>query len=278
MIILVLVALGLILGSFVNALVWRIHEQSKSKKVNKASSINLSITRGRSMCPHCKHALGVKDLVPIFSWILLRGKCRYCKKPISVQYPLVEASTALLFVASYIWWPDSLTGAANVLIFLLWLVLVVGFMALIIYDLKWYLLPNRIIYPLTVIALLQAALSVYVSNTPVATIIDMVLAVLIGGGIFYVLFQASKGKWIGGGDVRLGWLLGLVVATPAGSVLFIFIASLIGTLFSLPLLLSSKLKRTSVIPFGPFLIVGAIIVQLFGQSVINWYQHTFLNF
>jgi prepilin signal peptidase PulO-like enzyme (type II secretory pathway) len=100
--------------------------------------------------------------------------------------------------------------------------------------------------------------------------------VIIGGGIFYLLFQISAGRWIGGGDVKLGWLLGLITGTAARSVLFIFIAALFGSFISLPLLLSGRLKRTSTIPFGPFLILGAIVVQFFGADILNWYQHLFI--
>jgi leader peptidase (prepilin peptidase)/N-methyltransferase len=273
MIYVVLVVLGLCLGSFVNALVWRVHEQAKHK--GKAKK-DLSILNGRSMCPHCKHELAAKDLVPVLSWLQLRGKCRYCSKPVSVQYPLVELAAAAVFVASYIWWPMTLHGA-QVVVFILWLLLLVGLMALLVYDLRWFLLPSRIIYPLTVVAAAMAVVSVAIANRPAVALLDVILAVAIGGGIFYLLFQLSGGKWIGGGDVRLGWLLGLVVGTPAKAVLFIFIASVLGSLISLPLLLTNRLKRTSVIPFGPFLIIGAVITVLFGSSLLHWYQVSFLH-
>lgn len=228
------------------------------------------------MCPHCKHELAGKDLMPIVSWLSLNGKCRYCKRAISAQYPLVEAATATLYVASYVWWPVTLEGAQTA-IFVLWLVLLVGFMALVVYDLRWLLLPNRIVYPLSLIAGVQAVIAIVAANRPAIALLNTVLAVLVGGGIFYVLFQVSSGKWIGGGDVRLGWLLGLIVATPARSLLCIFIAALGGSLISVPLLLSGRLKRTSTIPFGPFLIGGAAVVVLFGASLLQWYQQTFIG-
>lgn len=277
MIILVLAIFGLCLGSFVNAWVWRLHEQEKPKKHTAKQLKQLSISRGRSMCPECKHELRALDLIPVLSWLLLGGKCRYCHKQISAQYPIVELSTAFLFVGSYIWWPASFSSS-QIAIFLLWLVLIVGFMALIVYDLRWYLLPNRIIYPLTGIATVQAFVRIFSSQEPLSALISTLLSVAIGGGVFYLLYQFSAGKWIGGGDVRLGWLLGLVVGSAAGSVLVIFVASLLGTLVSLPLLLTGRFKRTSVIPFGPFLIIGAFIVVLFGSNIIDWYQRTFLNF
>lgn len=336
MLIVILVILGLCLGSFVNALVWRVHEQAnepkrkhprrtdskksrylkltgKSRGKNQDSSAavgmtegkrglstsygmtgarlgqvpDLSITKGRSMCPQCKHELTAKDLIPVLSWLSLKGKCRYCHKPIGIQYPLVELSTAGLFVASFLFWPTAmirqngscppvslLHGACwqDNLAFGLWLVILTGLIALFVYDLRWYLLPNRIMYPLTVLAASFAALEIALADNPLHAAINTALAVLVGGGIFYVLFQASGGKWIGGGDVKLGWLLGLILATPAKSLLMIFIAALLGSLVSIPLLLDKKLKRTSHIPFGPFLIVAAVIVMLFGANILDWYK------
>ena len=309
MITIVLVVLGLILGSFVNALVWRLHEQSKqasnartkvknpqaSKLKRHAELVStprgmvnrflklvedddkLSILHGRSMCPHCEHVLTAEDLIPVFSWLSLGGKCRYCHRPISWQYPLVELATAGLFVASYAWWPQAVQGV-QVALFVIWLLVLVGFMALVVYDLRWFLLPNRIIYPLSCLAGLYAIIAIASASSNVfIALLDVILAVAIGGGIFYLLFQLSAGKWIGGGDVRLGWLLGLLAGTPARAVLFIFLASIIGTIVSLPLMSSHRLKRTSIIPFGPFLIAGAIITQLFGTAIIHWYTHGLLH-
>jgi leader peptidase (prepilin peptidase)/N-methyltransferase len=279
MIIAVLVVFGLCLGSFINALVWRLHEQAKEAgkhKPDKKYLSSLSIGRGRSMCPVCKHELGAKDLVPLLSWLSLRGRCRYCRKPIA-DSPLVEAFTAAGFVASYIWWPVPLQGW-QIAVFVLWLALLVGLVALLVYDLRWLLLPNRIIYPLGLIAAAQAVIIISIADKPLTVLLNTALGVAVGGGIFYVLFQVSEGKWIGGGDVKLGWLLGLVAATPARSLLFIFIAALSGSLVSLPLLANGRLKRTSTIPFGPFLIIGAIIVQLFGVNILHWYQTTFITF
>ena len=101
---------------------------------------------------------------------------------------------------------------------------------------------------------------------------------MVGGGLFYVLFQVSKGKWIGGGDVKLGWVLGLFLATPGRSFLMIFLAATLGSLVSLPLLAGKRLHKNSVLPFGPFLIIAAIIVQLFGHSILHWYQRSFFPY
>jgi len=278
MIIAALFLFGLCLGSFANALVWRVHEQAKEiekKKPNQKRMQALSVLKGRSMCTSCNHELKAKDLVPVLSWLSTGGKCRYCRKKISAQYPSVEMATALAFVASYIWWPVELEGA-QVAVFGLWLLIITGLMAMLIYDIRWYLLPNRILYPLTGLASLLAVIQVATAAEPTRAVIDTALAVIIGGGLFYVLFQISKGKWIGGGDVKLGWLLGLILATPGQASLMIFIAALLGTIVSLPLMLNQKIKRDSIIPFGPFLIIGAFISMLFGEAIIDWYLHSLL--
>jgi leader peptidase (prepilin peptidase) / N-methyltransferase len=286
----ILVVLGLALGSFVNALVWRLHEQergasrgskvkAKKPKANAKSAqpYSLSIMHGRSMCPKCRHELAAKDLIPIFSWLTLGGKCRYCKKPISVQYPLVEAVAALLFLFSYVFWPNPVTGS-EVAMFVLWLAMLVGLISLVIYDLLWMVLPDKIIFSLMGVALAQAVIRVFVADKPLIMLLGIILGALVGGGIFYFIFQISKGKWMGGGDVKLGFLLGIVVASPAASFLLLFLAALSGTIVSLPLLLSHRLTKSSRIPFGPFLIFAAVVVVLSGHSILFWYQKTFLPY
>ena len=276
MVIAVLIVFGLCLGSFVNALVWRLHEQSKpSGKHTKFKPNELSISQGRSMCPNCKHILAWNDLVPVLSWLSLGGKCRYCHKPISRQYPLVEASAAASFVFSYWFWPSTLEGAEYV-VFGLWLVILTGLIAELVYDLKWMILPDRVTFPLYYLAFAMTSIRVIDSGEPVKAIINAILAVLIGGGLFYLIFQVSQGKWIGGGDVKLGFLIGLVLAQPNLAFLYIFIAAVLGSAVSLLLLVSRRLKPSSVIPFGPFLIVGAYITVLFGQDIWQWYRDLLL--
>jgi prepilin signal peptidase PulO-like enzyme (type II secretory pathway) len=265
MIIAILAVAGLCFGSFVNALVWRMHEGK------------LSVTRGRSICPHCRRELAAKDLVPVLSWLLLKRRCRYCGKPISAQYPLVELATAGLFVASYLWWPEAFNPAQTA-IFVLWLALLTGLMALLVYDLRWLLLPDRLVYPVGGLAGAQTAIIVWTADKPLTALLNAFLAVVVGGGLFLLLFQMSKGKWIGGGDVKLGAVIGLAAATPAASFLAIFLASLTGSLVSVPLLAAGRLRRRSMIPFGPFLIIGLIIVRLFGADMLDWYRQTFINY
>jgi prepilin signal peptidase PulO-like enzyme (type II secretory pathway) len=138
------------------------------------------------------------------------------------------------------------------------------------------LLPNKLVFPLIGLALVMQLISIAHNWRGWGLLVSLALAVVIGGGVFYAIFQVSDGKWIGGGDVKLGFLLGLLVGTPAKSLLVIFLAAVLGTVVSLPMLLSKKLQRTSTIPFGPFLIVAGIVAVLFGDSIINWYTNTFL--
>lgn len=276
MVIAILAVLGLAWGSFINALVWRLHEQaSSSKRAKKASTKDLSILNGRSMCPSCRHTLAASDLIPLVSWLVLKGKCRYCKKPISIQYPLVEAGTALIFVGSYLLWPLTLAGTASLAVFGLWLAIVIPLVALAIYDLKWQLLPNRLVLPLGLLALAQAIVTIASAGDPLKSLIYHLIAAAIDGGLFYLIFIVSSGNWIGGGDVKLGSALGLIAATPGKAVLLLFLAALAGMLVSLPLMASKKLGRKSAIPFGPFLILATALVVLFGQDIVNWYTSLF---
>lgn len=267
MIILILVLLGLCFGSFINALVYRLHKQenSQSLKVKK----EYSISNGRSKCFNCNHTLEVIDLIPVLSWIVLKGRCRYCRIKIP-DNPLSEVLTPFLMVISYIYWPVSLNGL-GILLFAIWLVLIIGFVALILYDFKWYLLPDKIVYPLIFVASIFQITKIFIYGINLNVLIELTLSVLVAAGLFWLLFQISKGKWIGGGDVKLGIVIGLVLSSPILSFLYIFIASLLGTFASVALIIAGKYKRKAHIPFGPFLIISAVITMLFGQKIIDLY-------
>jgi prepilin signal peptidase PulO-like enzyme (type II secretory pathway) len=274
-----LILLGLCFGSFVNALVWRLHQQELANKKTKSSILHspFSILSGRSMCPNCSHQLATKDLVPVLSWILLQRKCRYCKKPISWQYPSVELAALIVFVVSYLFWPGGLHTHGSLILFVTWLATSVGLLALLVYDFKWMLLPSKIIYPTLAVA--TAGRLVYLlSYEPNHWhgLFMWVLSVVVASGLFWLIFISSKGAWIGYGDVRLGLITGTVLADPLKSFLMIFVASLLGLVFMLPALASRKKRLASRLPFGPFLIIATMIVLLFGQSVIDWYRRLFI--
>ncbi|HWT56171.1 MAG TPA: prepilin peptidase [Candidatus Microsaccharimonas sp.] len=279
MIIAILALLGLVFGSFVNAFVWRLREQEllfeKKKKPTKKQLLKFSILQGRSMCPHCEHELAAKDLVPVLSWLSLKGKCRYCAKPISWQYPAVELATAALFVVSYLFWPTAITGF-EWQHFVVWLGFLVMFMALAVYDLRWFLLPDRIVYPLISVAALETVI-LAIHGHQASLLLWPALGALVIAGTFWVLFQVSAGNWIGGGDVKLGVVLGLWASGARMALLVIFFASLIGTVFSLPMLVKSKSAMKLRVPFGPFLLAATIVVVLFGMHLINWYTQRLLG-
>lgn len=266
MIIAILVILGLCFGSFVNAYVWRTYKSKKSGKLN-----NLSVWRGRSICPSCHHVLAGKDLIPVFSWLALGGRCRYCKKPISLQYPVVELIAAVLFVLSYIYWPHTF-NREGITLFVIWLLFVLGFVILAVYDLRWRLLPNRIVAPLIALAILQILVKLIFFGGGFSLLVGSFWGLLFSAGLFYGLFIVSKGTWIGGGDVKLAVVLGLLLGGPAEAILMVFLASLIGCVVSVVLILGKRLKLNSRIAFGPLLLAATIICYLFGIHIIDWYK------
>lgn len=271
MVIVILCILGLAFGSFVNALVWRLHQQSLPKKKRAADDSELSISKGRSMCPHCKHALAWYDLVPVLSWLSLGGRCRYCRRPISGQYPLVELLTAGLFVGSYVFWPQDLNSYTLVGVFSLWLAALVCLMALIVYDIRWMLLPNKIVFPLIGMGVLMTLIRALGSSNIVGALLAAIGGLAVAGGIFYVVFQISNGTWIGGGDVKLGFAIGLFLGSPVLAFLMLFLASVLGLVVALPGVVSGRRALAAQLPFGPFLITSTIVVMLFGQHLIDWY-------
>ena len=253
-----LLGLGLVWGSFINALVWRLHE--KRDWVTE-----------RSECPHCHHQLASKDLIPVVSYLMLKGKCRYCKKPI-LDTPVSELLTPTLFLLSYIFWPSELTGA-GLFLFIAWLVFIIGFVALAIYDLRWYILPNKMVFPIIGLAAVQVLIMPLAYHYSWHTVLDAALGALTLSGLFYIIFQISGGTWIGGGDVKLAMALGLLAGDPLRSMLLLFFASFIGSVAAIPIIAKNGLKSKIKLPFGPLLIVGLILVQLFGSSVISWYSN-----
>lgn len=261
MIMFLLIVAGLAFGSFINALVWRLHEKRDWVK-------------DRSECPHCHHKLAAIDLVPVFSWLLLRGRCRYCGKPIP-DSPLVELALPALFVLSYVFWPEPLQGE-GLYIFVFWLIFLVGFLALAVYDLKWLLLPDVIVFPLVVLAIIQILGRLLLFDNSWQTIAGSVLGAGVISGLFYLIFVFSKGKWIGFGDVKLAIVLGLLAGGVLPALLVLFVASVIGSLLAIPLVIAGKANRKSHLPFGPMLIAGLVVVVLFGQAIIDWYSNAVL--
>ena len=262
----ILAVLGLAAGSFISAVVWRLRQQERKKH-------DFSILKGRSQCPHCHHTLAWYDLIPLFSWLFLRGRCRYCRQPISWQYPLLELAAASAFVISYAYWPGGVYGAADWVLLVTWLSTSVGLLALLLYDLKWMLLPNKIIYPTLIIAVGGRLVYLISFEADIKNaLIDWGLSILVASGLFWLIYKASSERLIGYGDVRLGLITGTVLADPLMSILMIFAASVLGTLVALPALAAGRKHLGSKLPFGPFLIIATALVLLFGSPVIDYYK------
>lgn len=264
--------LGLCFGSFINALVWRLYKQQQTRSKRERSKY--SITKGRSVCVHCGHKLAWHDLLPVVSWLLLRGRCRYCRKKID-DSPLTELVPPLLFIFSYHFWPEVLAGS-EWLIFSLWLTILVVLVALCLFDLKWMLLPDKLTYTLAGLAGVLVIVSTVIHSDR-TLLVNSLLGMLTISGLFYALFQLSKGKWIGGGDIKLGLGLGLIAGGISEALLVIFLASFIGTVIALPSLVTKKLKLSGKLPFGPFLLAAGIIVYIFGTEILTWYATWFLT-
>lgn len=245
---------GVVLGSALNAFVWRLH----AKK---------SWVKGKSICEACKHELAGKDLVPVLSWLYLRGRCRYCRKPIGIQHVAVELATGVLFALSAL--ALTPTGGLNWVSFIIWLWLLIQLIILFIYDLRWMILPNKVTYPAIGVAF--AAL-VFMAITGLHTQVWLgpLEAAVIAGGFFYFLAAIAGGRLMGGGDVKLVFLMGLMLGVKKLA-LALFIGFNSAAIVSVALIVLKLRKRTDYVPFGPFLIAGTIIAYLYGHAIITWY-------
>lgn len=236
---------GLIVGSFLNCIIYRM-EQKKS------------FLKGRSYCPNCKHTLSWKDLIPILSFMMLKGKCRYCGKRISIQYPIVELAAGLLFL---------LISSFGITISFLYLLIISSLLIIIfIYDLKHYIIPDSIIFSAIIITFLY-----YVLHKPgLWQNINQVYAA-IGASLFFLLiYLASRGKWLGFGDVKLAFFMGLFLGFPR-IIVALFFSYLIGAIIGIILILLKKKGLKSEVPFGPFLIIGTYIALFWGSKIAQWY-------
>jgi len=253
--------LGLALGSFTLAMVDRM-------------KTGRDWVRGRSECEYCKHRLKPVDLIPLFSWLSTKGKCRHCKKSLSAAYPVAELGVGLSFLVSYFYWPYELTSAIAIAQFIVWLISCVLLAGLFIFDVRWFLLPNKLVRPLIVLGIIWMVLDFKSQGLSYTVIIDYILAVLVGAGLFFVLYKASKGRWIGDGDIRLGVAIGLFTGTLLEAWMVLFLASVLGIVVAIPFLKKTdKKKRMKLkIPFGPMLIAALYCTVLFGAAIIEWYK------
>lgn len=286
--------LGIILGSFVKVLA----DRSLSKKS----------FWGRSYCVYCKKHLRWYDLFPVLSYLSTGGRCRYCHRKLSIEYLLVEVVMGVLvgflffqnLQSSVFSLPAGKAGLQFLtLIFKTFFIVILA--VLFITDLKKMFIPDRIIYPAIKIGFILGLgitiykicyLYYYLSFSTIGKyllpphsdyflrhsldaampFLTGVLMAVIIGGFFWALIIITKGKGMGGGDVKLGAFMGLMLGFPQALIALI-LSFLTGAIFSIFLIIFSKKHFGQVIPFGPFLVLGSLIALFWGDKILSWYLH-----
>lgn len=229
---------GTCIGSFLNVVIDRLPR-----------GVSLS---GRSRCENCKKELGVLDLIPLLSYVMLRARCRYCHSSLGLQYPLVELITGITFVFLFNYF--------SLPISVFWMLGYSILIALFVIDLKYYLLPDILVGSLVVVALLRHLVLPY-------SLLDLLGAITVSI-LFFVLIIVTKGKGMGGGDMKLSFPLALLLGWPE-MLVGIYGGFFLGGLVALVLIVSSKRKFGQTIPFGPFMILGFILGQLWGSELLQ---------
>jgi len=250
---LLILVVGLAVGSFLNVCIYRIPEGK-------------SLFLPGSHCPKCDKRIRFYDNIPVLSFIFLRGRCRSCGAKISIQYPLVELLTAFLFLVAYLWQG---LGLGFVWAVVLGCLLVIVFFV----DLKHRIIPDVITLPGIVIGLTFAFIS------PQIRVLDSILGLLIGGGVLYLLAIIGellfKKESMGGGDIKLAAMLGAFLGWQKVFLIF-FLSALLGSIVGiLAIYLSSRIKKHRTIPFGPFLALASFAALFWGEGLINIYLKIF---
>ncbi len=239
---------GLAVGSFLNVVADRLPEGE-------------SIVYPPSHCSTCGHALATGDLIPVVSYISLRGRCRYCGAPIPKRLPVIEAVTGALFVFAYLEYGLTLKTAVTVFYFCLFLVLMV-------IDLEHTVIPNKIVYPAGVVALIISIFSPQIG----------IVSALTGGAAGFIIFLliaiVSRGG-MGLGDVKMATLIGLITGFPLVLV-DLLLAVVMGGLVAVFLLALRLRKPKEGIPFAPYLSLATMATLLWGQDILGWYLRLYL--
>ncbi len=236
--------LGAMFGSFLNVLILRLPKDQ-------------SVVHPRSRCPKCESLIAWYDNIPVLSWIVLGGKCRHCREPISAQYPIIEAVTGVLWVAALWYYGYTLTALSAA---------VFGTMLLgiAVTDARHYLIPNEYTLGGLIIGLLFAL------RGGVEGTVDALIGAAVGFGVLYlvaVLGAKAFGKEaMGGGDIKMMAMVGAFTGWK-GVLLTLFGGSLLGTLVFVPL----SLKHKRLVPFGVFLAPAAALAFVFGETIVQWY-------
>jgi leader peptidase (prepilin peptidase)/N-methyltransferase len=245
----VAVLFGLVIGSFLNVVVARLPEHR-------------SLWAPRSACPGCGAALAWHDNIPLLSFALLRGRCRACAMPISWRYPIIEATTGVLFGAAFVCF-----GATPHLVAAM--ILLAALVAITVIDLQHQIIPDAITLPGIVAGVLANVATRHVS------VIDSVLGIVLGGGVFLVIILVSRGG-MGGGDMKLAAMLGAFLGWKV-ALLALFFAVVAGGSLAIVLLASGLRGRKDPVPFGPFLALGGAVGLFAGEGLLTWYLSAFAN-
>lgn len=241
---------GASIGSFVTMLVYRMPE-------------NKVIGHSRSYCPNCKHELQYFELIPIVSFLFLRGRCRYCHSKISIQYLLIEIAIMVLYM--YAWLNFIHSGNHSVFILIRdWLVVFV-----MVFTFAYDLLYLEVSPVITIGGGIIAAV-LYLWGVPHEWI-SILIGILIGVLWFGAQYVVSKGRWIGGGDSMIGFCMGAALGFP-NIIAALGIAYVLGAAWALMLMIIWKKNRKDQIAFGTFLSIGTLMVLWWGDSIISWYQ------
>jgi len=243
--------IGLAVGSFLNVCIDRLPSGE-------------SILHPPSHCPTCQHRLAARDLVPVFSYLQLRGRCRYCRASIPKRLPGVELATAAVFALLYR--HAGLTPQLGVMAFYAGIFIIV-----FVVDLEHGLILNRVLYAGMAGALLFALLvpQPYLTRWIVGGVANAAIGGAIGFVVFFIIALVARGG-MGWGDVKLAALVGLATGFPLVFVAVIT-AALLGGVVAVVLLATKKRGRKQAIPFGPFLSVAALVTLLWGSSMLYWY-------
>ena len=242
------IILGALIGSFLNVCILRLPQEE-------------SIITPGSHCPHCKNSIKAYDNIPLISYILLRGRCRYCHSPISIQYPLIEGITALGSLILFMKFGPSLS-------YLFYFSFVAALIVITVIDLYHQIIPDVISLPGIGAGLLASLI------IPQITFLNSLLGILLGGGSLFLvatLYQwLFKREGMGGGDVKLLAMIGAFLGWKA-VILTILLSSLIGSITGIIIMVSKGKDFKYAIPFGPFLSLGAVISLFYQNEIIFWY-------
>lgn len=244
-------ALGLIVGSFLNVVIWRVPRKE-------------SVVRPASRCPGCEAPIRPLDNVPVLSWLWLRGRCRHCGIRIPFRYPLVELGSGVLFGAMA--WHFQATWPLAA-----YLVMVATLLAIAVIDLEHYIVPNRILLPALVVSFPLLALAALVDGNWD----DLARAALgaVAGFVSLLVIHLISPRGMGMGDVKLAFMLGLFLGWISWGrvVLGLFLGFLLGAFAGVALIAAGIRSRKEALPFAPFLAAGTVVTVLWGRPILDWY-------